>query len=356
MPGRHQIAPTRRFGLRWILGAALAILVAAATALGLAITPANATSAVTATFGVTGVSQKPACPVSIGGSAVYVKPGQELDLQTSLVGINLNLLSGLSLSAPNSLGGTLVIDPPGSQKPQTYKLPDTKSITGLAAGNYPFTWTATSALGVPLRLNLGALQAGAKLVWTGTIHVTSDAADCGLSVSLPSVHVSASAPGLPPINVGIPGVSGPTLSVPTLPSLPGLPGGKQTQPGGGGGGTNPGGSNLGNGSGPVQQGVVPVGDNANVYPGAGAGGFNALPLPNILNSNGGTSGLLPVPAANTGAKATSKQHSAGKNKPVDLASNKSETGQLSVILAIIAVIALTLVAATYARLYVLRKN
>jgi len=106
----------------------------------------------------------------------------------------------------------------------------------------------------------------------------------------------------------------------------------------------------------VAAGVVPHGDNANVYPGAGGGGFNALPLPNILNSNGGTSGLLPVPAANTGAKPATKQHSAGKNKPVDLASNKSETGQLSVILAIIAVIALTLVAATYARLYVLRKN
>lgn len=359
MPGRHQIAPTRRFGLRWILGAALAILVAGATALGLAITPANAASAVTATFGVTGVSANN-CPVQIGGSDVYVLPGQELDVKSSLVGIEFN---GLPLSdvlgQVASFNGNIVIDPK-STHPITLPISTAaRKVPALSTGNHSFTWTVTGltlAGLIPVKLNATLAPSaggGASLTYSGTIHVTSAAAQCGVSLQVPSVHASVSAPGVPPITIGIPGVTAPTVSIPT--SLPSLPGGKSTQPGGGGG-SNPGGSNNGGGSGPVQAGVVPVGDNANVYPGAGAGGFNALPLPNILGSNGGTSGLLPVPAKSGAKPATGKQNSAGKNKSIDLASKTSETGQLSVILAIIAVIALTLVAATYARLYVLRKN
>ena len=352
MPGRHQIAPTRRFSLRWILGAALAILVAAATALGLAITPANAATAVTATFGVTGVSANN-CKVAVGGSDVYVLPGQELDVKSSFAGIYANGLPlGDVLGSIAALNGKLVIDPKAAHPIELPISTTARKVPALTAGNHQFTWTVSSAqvLGL-LSVTLTAPGASASLTYSGTIHVTSDAAQCGVAVQVPSVHASVSAPGLPPITIGIPGINPPTLSVP---NVPGLPGTKQSSPVSNP--SNPGSGNGGGGNLPVAAGVVPQGDNANVYPGAGGGGFNALPLPNILNSNGGTSGLLPVPAAKSGAKATSKQSSAGKNKPIDLASNKSETGQLSVILAIVAVIALTLVAATYARLYVLRKN
>jgi hypothetical protein len=51
------------------------------------------------------------------------------------------------------------------------------------------------------------------------------------------------------------------------------------------------------------------------------------------------------------------QNSTGKHKTIDLASSKADsTGQFSVILAIVAIVALSVVAATYARLYLLRRE
>ncbi|HEV7206488.1 MAG TPA: hypothetical protein VGN18_17920, partial [Jatrophihabitans sp.] len=51
------------------------------------------------------------------------------------------------------------------------------------------------------------------------------------------------------------------------------------------------------------------------------------------------------------------QDSTGKNKTIDLASaDKSPSGQLPVILAILAIIALAMVAGTYARLYLIRRS
>jgi hypothetical protein len=378
MPGRHQIAPTRRFGLRWILGAGTAVATfGAALGIGLLSGGASANASTptptyhpgsdTATFTVLGVVDGN-CRISTGGTEIWIKPGDKIDFASALVGVNIESLpltalmgkvAGLNVSATID-PGTSHAQAIGVTGGKTTTFP-TGSQTALSAGDHKITWTATGVPvlpglvpGVTLPLTSSELESGASLSWTGVIHVTNDAPQCKLSVGTPKVGISVGPvkATVPPVNVSVPT----TLpAIPGLPGLPGLPGGKSTQPGGGGG-SNPGGSNLGNGSGPVQAGVVPVGDNANVYPGAGAGGFNALPLPNILNSNGGTSGLLPVPAKSAAKPATSKQDSAGKDKTIDLASKTSETGQLSVILAIIAVIALTLVAATYARLYVLRKN
>ena len=75
---------------------------------------------------------------------------------------------------------------------------------------------------------------------------------------------------------------------------------------------------------------------------------------------GGSGKLLPTSSgsgATSSAAPTLKQDSTGKHKTIDLASNKAQsTGQFSVILAIIAIIALSVVAATYARLYLLRRE
>ena len=48
--------------------------------------------------------------------------------------------------------------------------------------------------------------------------------------------------------------------------------------------------------------------------------------------------------------------SASTSRHVDLAANKAPAAQMPVILAIIAIIALSLVTATYARLFLLRRN
>src|SRR6476469_7188375 len=93
MPGRHQVAadrrvPPRRPRVRWLVG------VAGAAALSATLVALNAGWAgatvdpVRATFGVTGVATSN-CPVSTGGTDVYVKPGQELDVKTSIVGLTL---------------------------------------------------------------------------------------------------------------------------------------------------------------------------------------------------------------------------------------------------------------------------
>src|SRR4051812_39689769 len=109
MPGRHQAAPSRRPALRWLAGAAGAGVVSAVL---LAFFPANAGAAadpVKATFSVTGVSTSN-CPVSIGGSDVYVKPGQNLDVKSSVVGLTAAGLP-IDLSKVASFGGALTIDP-----------------------------------------------------------------------------------------------------------------------------------------------------------------------------------------------------------------------------------------------------
>jgi len=65
--------------------------------------------------------------------------------------------------------------------------------------------------------------------------------------------------------------------------------------------------------------------------------------------------LAPNPATplpTTGARAKPQT----STKRIDLASNKAPAAQLPVLLAIIAIIALSLVTATYARLFLLRRN
>src|SRR3954454_433559 len=109
MPGRHQVAPSRRPALRWLAGAAGAGLL---SALLLAVFPANAGPAadpVKATFSVTGVSTSN-CPVSVGGSDVYVKPGQNLVVKSSAVGLTAGGVP-VDLSKVASFGGALTIDP-----------------------------------------------------------------------------------------------------------------------------------------------------------------------------------------------------------------------------------------------------
>src|SRR3954471_1089578 len=134
MPGRHQVAPSRRPALRWLAGTAGAGLL---SALLLALVPMNAGAApdpVDATFSVTGVAIS-GCSVSPGGSDVYVKPGQELDVSSSLVGIKL-LGLGLSLG---DYRGQLIIDP-GSSNPIKVMTGSTpKPLPDLSAGDHTYS-------------------------------------------------------------------------------------------------------------------------------------------------------------------------------------------------------------------------
>jgi hypothetical protein len=366
MPGRHAVArghaaQVRRPGARWLVGAALGAAVAA-TLIGVTSGSAGAVdNPVKATFGVTGVATNN-CKVSVGGTDVYVKPGQELDVKTSIIGLTL-LGVPLDLSKLASLDGALVIDP-GSAHPTKLDITNTlQKVDGLTAGDHKWSWTVSTVkvglLKVPLGLSSSALKAGAKLSWNGTIHVTPNAANCGIAVQLPSVSASVSASGLPPIGISIPGVK---VSVPvTVPT--GLP--TLGNPGGGNGGStgSGGGHHSSGGQPPVVNNPIPV--PAKVVPSGDSGGligstidFGGLPAgsagggPTALANGGGPAG---APTKAVAAKVAPKQLEAGK-RPIQYASSPASTGEVWVVLAIVAVIALAFVAATYARLYLLKRG
>lgn len=355
MPGRHHATLGRRSRLRWLIGLAGGAAIAA-TAIGITSGTAGATGdPVTATFGVTGVAANN-CKVSAGGTDVYVKPGQELDVKSSIAGLILNGVP-LDLSQLASLDGALIIDP-NSANPKRLNITNTVQKLFLPAGNHGWKWTVSSVkvlgLPVPLHLSSSALKAGGKLTWTGTIHVTDAAANCGLAVQLPSVSASVSASGLPPIGVGIPGVK---VTVPA--SIPtSLPTGNLPGTGGKSGGHTGGHSTppAANNPVPVPARVVPGADGSGLLGGGAAGGQPVGPVA------GGSDPLAGAPAGPAGAASSTstqlpEQASSGKHKTIDLAANRpAATGQIWVVLAIVAVIALAFVAATYARLYLLKRG
>ena len=360
MPGRHMVAPgravqVRRPRVRWLVAAAVGAAIGATLIAATSGSASAVDNPVQATFGVTGVATNN-CKVSLGGTDVYVKPGQELDVKSSIIGLTL-LGVPLDLSKLASLNGSLVINPNTANPIKLDITNDWQKVNGLTTGDHKWTWTVSSVkvglLNVPLGLSSSALKAGAKLTWDGIIHVTPDAGKCGLAVALPSVSASVSASGLPPIGIGIPGVKVTVpVNVPTSVPTVGVPGGGSS--GGKGGGSssgNPGGDNPL----PVPAKVVPTGDDPGGLVGAGVD-YNALPA-------GGSDPIrdAPVPAepgasSSPAAAPVANQLNDGK-RAIQLASTRpASTGEVWVVLAIIAVIALAFVAATYARLYLLKRG
>lgn len=349
MPGRHQALSSRRSRLRWLAGLACGAVIGGIVLATTAASAGATDDPVKATFSVLGVTSSNCPNLDVGGSDVYVLPGQELDAKTGLLGLNL---LGLNVTLLN-LKGTLTIDP-GTSAAKSYSLTGTKSVIGsLPSGNHHFTFKATSLAGLPLLIQLSSLlQAGASLTWDGTIHVTSDAAKCGIEVALPSVSASVSVTGLPPIAVGIPGVKV-TVPVDIPTSLP-------TKLPVGGGGSGGSGSHTSTGPEannpiPVPARVVPGGDGSGLL---GSGGFGTGVLPGSDGSGtqlGDGSGSLAGSSNDGATDPVLQQDSTGKHKTIDLAAGRpASTGEVWVVLAIVAVIALAFVAATYARLYLMK--
>lgn len=356
MPGRHQLQPSRS-RLRWLAGLSGGSVVAAVL-LALTPTSANASSdPVKATFSVTGVSTSN-CQVSAGGSDVWVKPGQELDVNSSFLGVEL--LNGLLKLNLLDLRGNLTVDPDSKNPIKVSTTAKDTKLPDLSTGNHAFSWKVTNVLGLPLKLSTQAASAGADLNYTGTIHVSDKAANCGIAVQVPGVGVSASVTHLPTVSVSLPGVkvtvpvNVPSLptKLPSLPSLPHIGGSSSSSaPAAGGSSTSAGGDEL-----PVPARVVPKGDGQAI--GGGGGGYVSGLLPGSTGGGGGTNLIPAAPKSSTSAAApVLQQDSTGKHKTIDLAASKADsTGQFSVILAIVAIIALSVVAATYARLYLLRRS
>ncbi len=350
-------------GLRWVAVAAAtavsgaAVLALSGAAHATAPTPNYHPGSDTATFTVTGVVDSN-CPVSTGGTEIWIKPGDTINFNSSLAGIDVNGIL-LTLGQVSGLNVTAVIDPttPESQTitvngGQTTYFP---AAAALAPGDHTITWQATSlsvlgGLAVSTAIPSGALAAGASLNWTGVVHVTSAAPTCKIAVGTPSVGVTLGPVKItvPPINIGVPV----PIAVPT--NL--IPGAGTSKPPAGG--TSGGPAARGTGYTPpgltVPQQVMPLA-------GAGSGGFFGEALPDSGSSP--VAGALPgngagVTATNANIPTGSGPATAGSGtqRAVELAANKAPVAQPPVVLAVIAIIALSLVTATFARLYLLRRH
>lgn len=361
---------------RWLAGFA-GLAVAAGGALLIA-RPAGAATTVTAELSLSGVvtTNSP-----VGGSVVGIHPGDSVDFKAAPAGISAQGLNKLGINVSGLLGaltGSLVgyqvvLNPgslPGVTRPVTLGPCGGRSdlkINFPNTGTYNFTWSASSVTVVPvfgcsvnkLALNGNQLRSAgiafnASNQWVGKVVVAVNPPAGGLSIQLPKVSAAPKVGGVQLPRVGLPGATLPTVPV-TPPSLsPGLP--SKAPPGG----SSAGGINYRPPGGLIEDSVVPKGygccDQGSGH--APDAALNSVLLNGLRGGHGAVPGDLngstaPFSANKNGAPAAVPNR-AGKS--IDMASSKPPAGQMPVLLAILAIIALSLVTATYARQYLMRRS
>ena len=371
MVGRRGASAARRPGLRWLAGA-VGLAVAAMTVL--VMQPAGASpTTVQAQLSLTGVATASS---PTGGSVVGVHPGDSVTFTAStaptagLDALNLSgLLSQTTISCyqvdvdfsglPGGAANTLLSNcNPSAARSKTFVFPST--------GTFTFTWKAQSIsfglLGNSVNtitldgneLAKYGIAFNTTVGYTGKVVVAANPPSGGISLQLPGVSV---APSLPVVGqlptVGVPNVTAPTLPVGVPNIAPGAGRSKSS------GGSASSGINYTPPGLSVPEQVVPKGDGAlagpdlNADPNLALGGFGD-PLPAAGSRSGSTAHASSSGAAEPAAVPAGHSMS---ERPVEIASSpQTPSGQMPVILAIVAIIALSLVTATYARLYLLRRN
>jgi hypothetical protein len=323
----------------------------------------------------------------VGGSVVGIHPGDVVDLKAAPAGLSTQGLNDLGIPAGDLLGslvGSLVgyqvvlhlpATFPGGPRDVTLGPCGGKAdlkVTFPNKGTYGFTWSAYSVTVLPLlgctvnRLTLDGNQlakAGIALnaanQWIGKIVVAADPPGGGLSVQLPGVSAAPNVGGLQLPTTGVAGPSLPTLPV-TPPRLnPGLPAGStRTTPARGG--------SAGQGSldytpppASVEESVVPKGYGCcDSGQHAAAGALESVLLNGLAHGTSASAdglGVLPAGGQDAGG-GSARILPSSSAAPLDLASNKAPAGQVPVLLAILAIIALSLVTATYARMCLMRRH
>jgi hypothetical protein len=207
---------------------------------------------------------------------------------------------------------------------------------------------------VPLNANTSLVSTNASISWRGQVIVTSDAAKCGVAAQLPGVTASPKVGPVQGPTLGVPGQSLPTVSVPAgLPSVPGQQTTSASAPQPADHSSTPPLNYTPPGQ-SVQDKVVPQGNFGGGL-GRGANGNGTR-----LDGGAGT-GVTPNPdsmSTNAAAPGSGANRPTSSGDPLNLtaASNRAPGGQMPVLLAILAIVALSLVTATYARLYLLRRS
>jgi hypothetical protein len=365
MQGRRYGAAQRTTGMR-VLAGGIALAVGGAIALALApASSADAAKTVPAELSLSGISTTANI---LGGSQIGVHPGDTVDFAPSTVptaGLTNIPVLGKALDSllqsilGSATGYQITVNfpatfPGGKRDVTMGACTKTKhlAVTFPSDGNYDFTWSAVAIS--PLCLlpaSIGSLagnqlkNAGVALnasnQWVGRIAVGANVSPGGISIQLPGVSL---APSLPVVGqlptLGLPGLNLPTLGV----TVPTVGGSGSTTPGGGFTYTPP--------PTTVPEMVVP-------HPQDGNGGDGGVGLGNL----GGD-----LPSVSTSSSATSAGSGSGQSsaapsptkkpsKHVELAStNKLSTAQVPALLAILAILALSLVTGTYARLYLMRRG
>ncbi len=368
----------------------VALFCAAATAVLLTTAAAQASSTVEVQLTLSGVAS-PDNPT--GGSRVGVHPGDSVVLHASAIptagapgglsGALSGLVAGVAGLQVKITGGNL----PGVHYPFTLgkvahcggaaSLP----LRSLAKGTYSFKYVVekvsllTTVLGsvtgcskntvTPTHDQLGALtkdnvKVTDNAVYTGSIVVAVHPPAGGVGIGLPSQSISvkvgpvSTSVNLPGGTVGVPNpIPGITSNLPT--GLPGGGGGGSGGGGGGGGHGTGGGVNYKPPAVTVPQEVMPHAVNQ-----GGSGQYNApgsLPQRTV-------GGHIVAPAQSVTATAAtpmdpSNVANAGLSRPVALGDNSGGGlfgKQLPVVLAIAAILALSLVTAGYARMALLRRK
>jgi hypothetical protein len=359
---------SRRSALRW-LGTLLALSAGAATAIAMA--PAHAdTASVDAQLSLSGVATKGNI---IGGTTIGVKPGTTVDFKASLLptaGLdNIPTLGPALDKAVDALLGaqfqvvvTTTAGFPGGVQTVTVGGPKTGPckaapvwpVTFANAGSYDFSWTVRYVLPGLLggckassinNADLNLLRkAGVALnvanQWLGQIVVATNPPPAGISLQLPGLTLAPSAGLLGQLpTIGLPQVNLPTLPVDVsslVGALPSLGGGGSSSTG------NPGTGNC-----------VPC----QVVPSPSRYGYHSEDANGVTQLAAG----LSEPSLGPGQQQTVTATATAPNvrtttKRLDFAANKAPAAQVPVLLAVIAMIALGLVTATYARLFLIRRG
>lgn len=242
-------------------------------------------------------------------------------------------------------------------------------------GTYAFTYQAQKVtvglLGktiAPINLDGNqAKQAGVELNasnnYVGKIVVSNNPKN-GISIQAPTVtlHPKVAGHNLP--NVTLPGVTTPKIrtSVPDITNPIGS--GKGSGGGKGSGSGKSGGGATTTPKDPTYELPVParvmgsIGSSSGYY-GGGSGGFYGESVGGTTgNSLGSTQASTPTTSNGGGSApaATTDNGATPTKRTADLASNPASSAQLPIVLAILAIVALSLVTATYARLFLLRRS
>ncbi len=369
-------------GTRWLAGAlGLGVAVTAVIVAG----PAGAATTVPAQLALSGVvtSKSPT-----GGSVVGIHPGDAVDFKAAPAGVSTQGLNNLGIPLGDLLGGLLgqVVGyqvvmhlpagfPGGARDVKLGPCGGASDlkVTFPAKGTYNLTWSAYSVTVAPLlgtcslntlkldgnQLKQAGIALNASNQWIGKVVVATDPPAGGISVQLPGVGVHPSVPVVGQLpSASLPGgsvptlpVSGPSANPPVNPPPSSSPTAGSPAPGGGVHYTPPGTS--------VEEKTVPKGYGCCDQGGhPAAGGANSrligqlAPAPSPgQSSNGPAFAAGENPGGTVGSPAPTRS-----GQPINLAANKAPVAQMPIVLAILAIIALSLVTATYSRLYLLRRN